>query len=63
MNRLPANVLNAIMDLNGLTEHHYGIGPLEDSYLGDKRMIKNALNLASDYYSEDVDDLRAILLQ
>lgn len=53
--------MDALMDLNNFTEHRFGLGPLDDSYHGDKKLIRRALRLAKKNGYE-VDNLDATLL-
>lgn len=51
----------AIILINDYTEHRFGLGPLEDSYNGDKRMLRKATRHADAAGYDDVPRLRKIL--
>lgn len=50
-----------IMELNNCTEHYFGSGPLEDSFLGDGKKIRQAIRRAK-RAGFDTTDFENILL-
>lgn len=54
--------LDAISLINDYTEHRFGLGPLEDSFNGDKRMLRKAVRVASACgYNNEVVRLKNVL--
>ena len=50
-----------LMELNDCTEHAFGLGPLEDSYLSDKKKVRQAIRRAK-RAGFDTTDFENILL-
>lgn len=61
MHSITGELMLVLMELNDCTEHAFGLGPLEDSYLSDKKKVRQAIRRAK-RAGFDTTDFENILL-
>lgn len=61
MHSVTGELMLVLMELNDCTEHAFGLGHLEDSYLSDKKKVRQAVRRAK-RAGFDTTDFENILL-